>query len=304
MIEGDRTSLLPADGSPLTLARQQFILIDGDRELTTNSPIYTLQFAEVPSWVTDVKITGDLSQEETTSFRSFDAQSKAVGITLNGGDGPKIINVQFKGDGCLLSDDFQVIVHLDTQAPILVDLALPQSKDSDAGRVTTAAEQTLQIQLVGAAEVMLTGEDVVTVGGVPNEGNWLPTLNESTLSLAVGLNDETDGPKVIAVQARDRAENLTATQTITVTLDRVPPTDGAIVILDPVPIDHELGRVNLSVSANGASEMQISTSEAFVDAQWQPYANSERSLVLDAPSEDGLKRIFTRFRDAAGNVRK
>ncbi len=63
------------------------------------------------------------------------------------------------------------------------------------------------------------------------------------------------------------------------------------------------GTVDIYVSAaddnSGLSDMQLSASSAFTDTAWEPFT----ALKLWTPSgEDGVKAVYARFRDSAGNI--
>jgi hypothetical protein len=71
----------------------------------------------------------------------------------------------------------------------------------------------------------------------------------------------------------------------------------------PLLSDEGPGTVNLYVNAqdgnSGLAEMQVSTSAVFSDTTWEPYS----ALRPWTPGgEDGLKTVYVRFRDNAGNV--
>ncbi|MBN2193481.1 MAG: carboxypeptidase regulatory-like domain-containing protein [Polyangiaceae bacterium] len=80
-------------------------------------------------------------------------------------------------------------------------------------------------------------------------------------------------------------------------IDVTPPTDMAVTIEDGSGIIRDPSAW-IHVSGRGASEMKVGTTSGLATAAWQPLATA---FVWDFTPEDGTKRLFLRFRDAAGN---
>lgn len=288
-IRPSREAVVPPADEAVELARQQ-IRLAGDAFTTT--PTYTLRFDAVPAWATAVKITGDLAAAESTDFRPFDAERGAVDLVLGEGDGSKLINVQLRGDGCHLSDVHQAVVVLDTSGPALGDLRF------DEGEVTRQVAVTLRAPVLGAAAIRVTGDLESVAGEAANVGAWIPASN----SLALRLDAAADGPKVVTLEARDRAGNPSepASTSARIVLDRQPPERTAITVEQEPPVTDP--DVALGLSAVGATQMQVSNDGAFADAEWVAFAPRLSPWRLASPQADGEKTVYARFRDAAGNV--
>ena len=123
-ITADGVTRFPADDGALELARQQVEISAGGAPLQADELNYTLNFAQVPQWATAVKVTGDLDAGQSQDFRPYDAEAGAIELVLAPNDGTKYLIVQFRGDACHVSDEIPVEVHVDAQAPALVDAQL------------------------------------------------------------------------------------------------------------------------------------------------------------------------------------
>ena len=114
---------LPNDGEVVILPRQQIRLAAGGTSASTQ---YTLRFEERPPWVTAVKLSGDLNNGGTDGFIPFDSESGNIEIELSNGEGQKRVEIQLKGEGCLISDPLQTVITLDQRGPSLAGVTLSQ----------------------------------------------------------------------------------------------------------------------------------------------------------------------------------
>ncbi|MFA5778204.1 MAG: immunoglobulin-like domain-containing protein [Candidatus Paceibacterota bacterium] len=80
--------------------------------------------------------------------------------------------------------------------------------------------------------------------------------------------------------------------------DTTPPTDTSISISAGATSTATLA-VSLTLGATGATQMIISNDAGFAGASWETYATS-RAWTLT--SGDGLKTVYAKFKDAAGNI--
>jgi len=132
---------------------------------------------------------------------------------------------------------------------------------------------------------------------------WEPYAEERAWFLKPG-----DGDKTVFVKFRDGAGNETATfASDDIALDRTPPGGLGIALAELAP-DPLLGNgytnnpdVEVTVTAAEATEMCVYGDLAGTPAcTWVPYSGAARRLTL-ATAEDGMKTLYARFRDDAGN---
>jgi hypothetical protein len=107
-----------------------------------------------------------------------------------------------------------------------------------------------------------------------------------------------DGLKEVHVKFRDEAGNETEPVMAKILLKRTPPIAGTVKINDG-DNGTNFQEVTLTLNAQGAHEMMLSNRIDFPDAKWEPFQPS-RKFVLQG--EDGVKFVFVRYRDKAGNV--
>ncbi len=289
-IRAQQSTIAPPEGEETTLARQQ-IRLDDDGSIAIERA-HTLRFEAVPAWATEVRVTGDLDPAEPTDYRPFDAEARAVAVTLSEGEGSKLLNVELRGDGCHQSDVHQIVVVFDSTGPTLATVEVAE------GAVTSQAALTLRVQAIDATEIRVSGDLQAVAGEAANVGAWIP----ASARLAIRLEDEADGDKTITVEARDGAGNLSLPESLVamVLLDRAPPQGAEIAFDGPQPLIEPMAALRLT--ARGATQMQISNDAAFADAVWGPFEARVAPWSLAEPDADGPKTVYARFRDAAGNT--
>ncbi|HBH22354.1 MAG TPA: hypothetical protein DDY13_02910 [Cytophagales bacterium] len=112
---------------------------------------------------------------------------------------------------------------------------------------------------------------------------------------------EGDGEKFIYAQLKDQAGNESPINSSSIMLDTQPPQNCAVTINGGrLYTNDKQGRVLLKLDADEAVQMQVSNSTSF-NIAWEGYANTKR-WILDLSGGDGVKKVYARFRDAAGNI--
>ncbi len=110
-----------------------------------------------------------------------------------------------------------------------------------------------------------------------------------------------DGLKTVYVQLKDVAGNVSPTNKASIILDQTPPINCKIVINEDEEFTNAKSfQVKLKIEAEGAYKMQLSSSKAFTNATWTPIVASKYWQLL--PKVDGVKYVYARFKDIAGNV--
>lgn len=108
-----------------------------------------------------------------------------------------------------------------------------------------------------------------------------------------------DGEKIIFFRFKDPAENLTAVTSIQVILDTKPP-QGELVINGGNRFTNSPDKkVTLKIKTDDGKGMQITNHPDFTDVKLEPVKDSIANWTLEG--EDGLKTVFLRLRDEAGN---
>ena len=111
-----------------------------------------------------------------------------------------------------------------------------------------------------------------------------------------------DGMKSVYVRFKDESGNISKVYSDSIVLDRTPPRNASVSIDGGEQITNNSNKtVELTLKADGVSEMQISNIYTFKNSEWEPYAES-KEWMLAGP--DGLKTVFAQFRDSLGNQSK
>ncbi|SFG06678.1 Listeria/Bacterioides repeat-containing protein [Desulfotomaculum arcticum] len=122
----------------------------------------------------------------------------------------------------------------------------------------------------------------VTVSGITGDGTLRLDLNSS----GTGITDDAGNAL---------ATGYTSGQTYT--FDTTAPTGGSISINSGADYTTSTS-VTLTLSATGASEMMVSEDSGFSGASYEAYSTS-KSFTLS--SGDGIKTVYAKYKDAAGN---
>ena len=127
--------------------------------------------------------------------------------------------------------------------------------------------------------------------------SYLPYHTEAEYTLSEG-----DGKKTIYAWFKDKANNVSTVVADDIVLDVTAPKDGLIIINGGAKETDDINKfVQLKISATDAQLMQISNLSSFSGARWQLYEPEVRNWRL-AGEEDGLRSVYVRFKDKAGNV--
>ena len=210
--------------------------------------------------------------------------------TMTSGDGLRTVYVKFKDNsagGNWSSNAESDTINLDTTAPVAGTIAL-------TARYTTTTAVTVLLQSSD------TGSGVASMRFANNGGAWSTPETYAT-SKSWNLGGAPDGTKTVTVGISDAVGNWCANLTKTITYDTTPPVNCAFTInggaastysnqvtIRPSPAiaDPTSGLTTMQYSTDGAS--YTSTTYASIYTPWI--------------SGTGLKTIYMKFTDKAGNV--
>ena len=283
----------------IVLAKQQFSIPYEGLTVVTNAQEYNLNLESIPNWVTQVSVSGDV---ESAYTREFDASNSVLPILLSAGEGLKVVNLEFSGEGCRVSDVFTRTVNLDQSAPTLISFSALGLLNTAEGPVSADPTITVVIDSLEANRVILSGQGLSSVDAqVDPVDNSIPLSSSGHTELSIELNSLNDGAKIIQAVVIDEAGNQAEPVSLTVVLDRLAPQDLQFSVLSPAPITNPEAQVALSLNATGASEMMVSNEANFAGASWQTFNTVLPVWTLDQAEVDGEKRIYAKFRDLVGN---
>jgi len=108
-----------------------------------------------------------------------------------------------------------------------------------------------------------------------------------------------DGPKTVYMRFKDESNNITKIITANVTLDTKPPT-GEVIINDGAKyVNHQDKIVTVKINSEDGKGIQLANKPDFTNIKLEPFLPVINSWELEG--EDGIKTLFVRLRDEAGN---
>jgi len=258
------------------------LLIDNGAEITATRDV-TLSLAASDKY-------GVLGMRASASpdFTGVDWVPFATSMmwSLSGGDGPKTIYVMFKDSNGWVSKVVNDSIVLDTTAPVgTVSI-------DDGANYTRSRDVILSFEaqdIIGVVDMRVWEDgDIAT-------RDWEPFNATRGFQISSG-----DGPKVVLAEFRDRAGHVSVAASDTIILDTIAP-------MARVTINHDdmftnSTRIMLEIildEANLVDVMQMSEDATMASASWEAPETSTSLVLSDA---EGLKTVYVRGRDAAGNV--
>lgn len=177
------------------------------------------------------------------------------------------------------------------------DLTAPTGAVSIAGDDAYATSRTVDLD-ISATDA---GGSALYQMQLSNESSFAGATWEAYATSKVWMLPDSDGSNTVYARFRDGAGNESLAYSDDITLDRDAPS-GYIQIngLDEYASDNQ---VTLSIvgndSVSGVQDIQVSNSSVLNGASWQSYTSTISNHQTTA--NDGVKRVYLRIRDAAGN---
>ncbi|EKD29216.1 MAG: Vcbs [uncultured bacterium] len=207
---------------------------------------------------------------ENIIFVSFDIKN----------EGTKIIFYQIEGDQ-LDKRQGQISFYYDITPPTISSVKLQEIK------ATGTAKVNINTQGNDIAEIK-----VWPINDFPTD--WLP-FNENT---QITFPDK-EGLTYILVWFRDIAGNETDVFILPITLDKTPPANISIDVLEGEIVNTR--DVHLILKANDASQFRISEDSAMTNSAWSEYTGNNNYDYTLSP-EQGAKTVYCQFKDVVGNT--
>ncbi|PWJ44978.1 hypothetical protein BC781_1011374 [Sediminitomix flava] len=204
---------------------------------------------------------------------------------LSEGDGDKTVYVQYGDFAGNISETLQQSILLDREEPVAVNFSI----NNDA-QYTTSREVQLNIKAEEA--------DKMWISKTPHysfNSPWLPYKEDFKYSLKFNQEGKAD----LYVRFRDVAGNISQANHAQIILDLEAP------VVKKLELNGEDSfttstTVKLTSDVLGAKYMQVSNSKNFGN-EWNAYFH-ETDWTLEGGK--GMKRVYVRFKDAAGNISK
>jgi len=232
------------------------------------------------------------------------AYTASRAVTLSGGNGTKTLNAYFRDDAHNVSGPHPAAVVLDTAPPTSCTVAITgtsydlSDQPQDDSGLTALSDVSLRIGSADAtspvSQIRLAND-----AGFPG-ADWRsftgdPMPVDSWLLAAGAVDDEA---RDVFLECRDAADNV-ASGSDSIDLDNVAPTSATVLIENGDEYTRIRTNRDLALSASGATHAKYSTSAGFSGASWD--ASPWSGVTISLTSGDGVKTVYAKFRDSAGN---
>lgn len=262
------------------------IINAGDSSTSSRNTTLTISASDATSGLYQMEI----SEDSGFSGASWETYATTKAFTLSVGDATKTVYIRFKDNAGNVSLATSDDIVLDTAAPTSGSVSI-----NSAATYATSRNVTLTISALDSTSgvyQMQVSEDPAFAGA-----SWEAYAPSKAFTLAA-----TDGTRTVYVRFVDNAGNISGSTSDSIILDRSGPiatdfninSDAAYTTSGNVTLT--IGAIDLTTSVQ---DMMISENSLFTGAVWESYATSS-SLALSAG--DGVKTVYIKFRDPAGNT--
>ncbi len=200
-------------------------------------------------------------------------------------DGMKTIYAKYIDDAGNHSEISMSKIILDRVPPTINKVFV-----NDGGKWVTSTKVTINMDVSDASHMQINNTTAIA-----NMVMWEPfSPKKVDWNIIPG-----DGEKIIYMRFKDPANNITDVASTEITLDTKPPTGEFTINAGDKFTNDPDKLVNLFITTTDGKGMQITNNPDFTDVKLEPVRDSVMNWQLIG--EDGMKTIFVRLRDEAGN---
>ncbi len=200
-------------------------------------------------------------------------------------DGIKTIYVKYIDEAGNHSEVGMTKIMLDRGPPKVNNISV-----NEGGQWVTSPKITINMDVEEASHMQINNTEAIS-----SMVSWEPyAIKKVDWTLLPG-----DGEKIIYLRFKDLADNYSPVLTTNVFLDTKPPTGELIIDGGARYSNHKNKSVTLTIHTVDGKGMQITNKPDFTDVKLMPLKDTVSNWVLDG--EDGMKSVFLRLRDEAGN---
>jgi len=205
-----------------------------------------------------------------------------------GGDGEYTVYARFRDVAGNISETVKDKIIFDTQKPFNCSVVINKN-DKYTFRQDGKVDITI---FANEADSMIISSDKTF-----SDAKWVAYNTKTSFTF-----EEGDGTKEVFMKFKDIATNETGIFTDDIILDTTPPQDCEFFIDAGAGVTKDINKkVILSFNAKDATHMLVSNYQDFRAARWQLFKPVIKGWQLSGEN-DGLKVVYVRFRDEAGNV--
>ncbi len=202
---------------------------------------------------------------------------------------PAIVYAQFRDKAGNVSAPVSASIQIDNDPPKNTSISIN-------GGAKFVADKERKIKIEMNAE----GATGMRISQFKNfrDAKWEPIVTSKEIILS-----PPDGEKTFYIQFSDDAGNQSEIISSKIILDTTPPIIKKFLINDGAEWSNDAGKkVNLSIDAEGASEMVIGTRPGLDNSSWEPFKSSVSNYELSG--DDGEKVLYLKLKDESGNISK
>ncbi|MEW6102301.1 MAG: hypothetical protein AB1630_00545, partial [bacterium] len=271
------------------------ITINNNDTYTTSRNNVTLSIQVSDNLDTPNNIYMDLMEGTGTFAGNWEKYSSLRAFTLlSQTDGIATVSVRFK--------DSQGNIGGTTSDTIILDTTPP----TGTIEITGTSDEPTKYTTINTVTLTLTANDTNGIDKIrfsnDNAESW-SAWEDQTLTKTWTLS-QGDGTKIVYYQIRDNAGNTYITSD-SIILDTEGAT-GASIVINEGAVYTNTENVTLTlwadeIATSPIDEMWISNNSDFSTGNWETYTTT-KAWTLDTPATDGIKTVYARFKDEAGNT--
>jgi hypothetical protein len=200
-------------------------------------------------------------------------------------DGMKTIFAKFIDEAGNHSEIAMAKVILDRVPPTINEINI-----NAGSQWTTSVKVNINMDIVDVSHMQFNNTNAIS-----NMAIWEkfePTKVDWTLIPG-------DGPKTVFMRFKDESNNISEIVSANITLDTKPPTGEASINNGAKYVNHPEKLVSIQINTEDGKGMQLTNKPDFTDVKLEPLVPLYDNWILDG--EDGVKTVFVRLRDEAGN---
>jgi hypothetical protein len=200
-------------------------------------------------------------------------------------DGMKTIYAKLIDEAGNHSEIAQAKVILDRIPPKVIDINI-----NDGSAWATSVKVNINMDVEDVSHMQINNTNAISNMEIwekfePTKVDW---------SLIPG-----DGPKTVYMRFKDESNNISEVVNTMITLDTKPPTGEITINEGSKFVNNPDKLVNIKIISEDGKGFQVTNKPDFTDIKLEPFLPEIRNWVLDG--EDGVKTVFLRLRDEAGN---
>ncbi len=209
---------------------------------------------------------------------------------LSEGDGPKTVFLRLQDKAGNFSKVYTANILLDRHSPTEIEMIINNGDEWVRNKNNKVA---LSFRAQGVVQMMVSNKSDFS------DAEWIPYKTVIPWTLESG-----EGERTVYAKFKDPAGNVSEIISGKVISDYNPPVIKKFVINnDNAYCNDPQKKVNILIDVEGATMMAISNASigdtSMARTLWEPY-QSNKDWTLEG--EDGIKTVYSRFKDEAGNV--